>query len=71
MASESLNSREPWGGLVMSSGIGNHFPGVLDPQGPIARAERLILLDSTAIMLAIIIPTILATAALRVVVQGG
>jgi cytochrome o ubiquinol oxidase subunit 2 len=47
----------------MSSGIGNHFPGVLDPQGPIARAERLILLDSTAIMLAIIIPTILATAA--------
>lgn len=35
--------------------------GVLDPKGPIAAAERLILLNSTGIMLAIVIPTILAT----------
>jgi cytochrome o ubiquinol oxidase subunit 2 len=35
--------------------------GVLDPQGPIAFAELQILADSTAIMLAIVVPTILAT----------
>jgi cytochrome o ubiquinol oxidase subunit II len=32
--------------------------GVLDPQGPIGAAERLILFNATAIMLAIIIPVI-------------
>jgi len=32
--------------------------GVLDPQGPIGAAERLILLNATVIMLAIIIPVI-------------
>src|SRR5262249_35483884 len=35
--------------------------GVLDPKGPIASAERLIMFNSTGIMLAIVIPTILAT----------
>ena len=35
--------------------------GVLDPQGPVGTAERLILLNSLGIMLAIVIPTILAT----------
>jgi cytochrome o ubiquinol oxidase subunit 2 len=35
--------------------------GVLDPKGPIAAAERQIMLNSTAIMLAIVIPTMLAT----------
>ena len=35
--------------------------GVLDPKGPIAAAERQILLNSTGIMLAIVIPTMLAT----------
>jgi len=33
---------------------------ILDPQGPIAAAERTILVDSVAIMLAIIVPTIAA-----------
>jgi cytochrome o ubiquinol oxidase subunit 2 len=33
--------------------------GVLDPQGPIGAAQRLILLDATVIMLAIIIPVII------------
>jgi len=35
--------------------------GVLDPQGPVADAERQILFNSLGIMLAIVIPTILAT----------
>jgi cytochrome o ubiquinol oxidase subunit II len=35
--------------------------GVLDPKGPIAVAERQILFDSLGIMLAIVIPVILAT----------
>jgi cytochrome o ubiquinol oxidase subunit II len=37
--------------------------GVLDPQGPIAAAERLLLINSTAIMLVVVIPVILATLA--------
>jgi cytochrome o ubiquinol oxidase subunit 2 len=35
-------------------------PAVLDPQGPIGAADRTLLLDSLAIMLAIVVPTILA-----------
>src|ERR1700752_5385248 len=35
--------------------------GVLDPKGPIASAERQIMFNSLGIMLAIVIPTILAT----------
>ena len=35
--------------------------GVLDPRGPVGTAERLVLLDSLAIMLVIVIPVILAT----------
>lgn len=38
-------------------------PGVLDPAGPVAAGERTILLNSLAIMLAIIVPTIVATLA--------
>ena len=37
--------------------------GVLDPVGPVGRAEKTILINSTAIMLAIIIPTMIATVA--------
>lgn len=37
--------------------------GVLDPQGPIGLAQRTILINSLAIMLAIVIPTIVATIA--------
>jgi len=36
-------------------------PAVLDPQGVIGRAEKMILIDSLAIMLAIVVPTIAAT----------
>ena len=35
--------------------------GVLDPQGPVGAAERLILLNATAIMLAIVVPVIVLT----------
>ena len=35
--------------------------GVLDPHGPIGNSERLILIDSVAIMLVIVIPVIVAT----------
>jgi cytochrome o ubiquinol oxidase subunit 2 len=37
--------------------------GILDPVGPVASAEKQILINSTAIMLAIIIPTMIATLA--------
>jgi len=37
--------------------------GILDPVGPVGRAEKTILINSTAIMLAIIIPTMVATVA--------
>jgi cytochrome o ubiquinol oxidase subunit 2 len=33
---------------------------ILDPQGPIAAADKMILIDSIAIMLAIVVPTIIA-----------
>ena len=41
--------------------LGGCSEGVLDPKGPIAAAERQILFNSLGIMLAIVIPTILAT----------
>src|ERR1700692_1606463 len=47
-------------GAAMVSGCSE---GVLDPKGPIAAAGRLILFNSLGIMLAIVIPTILATLA--------
>ncbi len=37
--------------------------GVLDPRGPVGQAERVILYDATAIMLAVVIPVILLTLA--------
>jgi cytochrome o ubiquinol oxidase subunit 2 len=37
--------------------------GLLDPVGPVASAEKQIMINSTAIMLAIIIPTMIATVA--------
>jgi cytochrome o ubiquinol oxidase subunit 2 len=40
--------------------LGGCAEGVLDPQGPVATAERQILFNSLAIMLAIVVPTIIA-----------
>jgi cytochrome o ubiquinol oxidase subunit 2 len=47
--------------LISATALGGCSEGVLDPKGPIAAAERQIPLNSLGIMLAIVIPTILAT----------
>ncbi len=47
--------------LVGVLALGGCTEGVLDPRGPVASAERQILFNSLGIMLAIVIPTILAT----------
>src|SRR5260370_262257 len=47
--------------LIGAATLGGCNEGVLDPRGPIASAERQILFNSLGIMLAIVIPTILAT----------
>jgi cytochrome o ubiquinol oxidase subunit II len=36
--------------------------GVLDPQGPVGKAERVLLYNATAIMLAVVVPVIILTA---------
>jgi cytochrome o ubiquinol oxidase subunit II len=43
--------------------LGGCNRGILDPVGPVGAAEKQILINSTAIMLAIIIPTMIATVA--------
>src|SRR5258707_4382091 len=47
--------------LLGAVALGGCTEGVLDPKGPIAAAERQILFNALGIMLAIVIPTILAT----------
>ena len=47
--------------LIGAAALGGCGEGVLDPRGPIASAERQILFNSLGIMLAIVIPVILAT----------
>jgi cytochrome o ubiquinol oxidase subunit 2 len=47
--------------LLGAATLGGCTEGVLDPKGPIAAAERQILFNSLGIMLAIVIPTMLAT----------
>jgi cytochrome o ubiquinol oxidase subunit II len=49
--------------LIAAAALGGCSEGVLDPQGPIASAERLLLINSTAIMLVVVIPVIVATLA--------
>jgi cytochrome o ubiquinol oxidase subunit 2 len=45
---------------LISVALGGCSEGILDPKGPIAAAERLILFNALGIMLAIVIPTIVA-----------
>jgi cytochrome o ubiquinol oxidase subunit 2 len=47
--------------LIGAAMLGGCSEGVLDPKGPIAAADRQILLNALGIMLAIVIPVILAT----------
>jgi len=49
--------------LISVAALSGCTEGVLDPKGPIAIAERQILFNALGIMLAIVIPTILATLA--------
>jgi cytochrome o ubiquinol oxidase subunit II len=43
--------------------VGGCSGGVFDPKGPVASAERLLLINSTGIMLVVVVPVILATLA--------
>jgi cytochrome o ubiquinol oxidase subunit II len=49
--------------LVGVVALGGCSEGVFDPQGPIASAERLLLINSTAIMLVVVLPVIVVTLA--------
>jgi cytochrome o ubiquinol oxidase subunit II len=51
------------GALMLLPFLAGCSGGVLEPQGPIASAERLLLINSTAIMLVVVIPVIIATVA--------
>jgi cytochrome o ubiquinol oxidase subunit II len=46
--------------LIAATTLGGCSEGILNPQGPIAAAERQVLFNSLAIMLAIAVPTIIA-----------
>jgi cytochrome o ubiquinol oxidase subunit II len=51
-------------GLVVCPGLllaGCRTEGVLNPQGPIASAQRLLVINATEIMLVVVVPVILAT----------
>jgi cytochrome o ubiquinol oxidase subunit II len=47
--------------VVLAPTLASCQSGVLDPQGPIGAAQRTILINALAIMLAIVVPTIVAT----------
>ena len=47
--------------LIGAATLGGCTEGVLDPKGPTAFAERQIMLNATGIMLAIVIPVVIAT----------
>jgi cytochrome o ubiquinol oxidase subunit II len=50
-----------WPAVCAAVLVASCSQGVLDPQGPIGSAERLLLINTTAIMLVVVIPVILAT----------
>ena len=62
-----LHSTTAWAArcavLMAPIGLTGCQPAVLDPQGPVGLAQKTILIDSLAIMLAIVVPTIAATLA--------
>ena len=49
--------------LFCAPALGGCTEGVLDPKGPIAAAERLLMTNSLAIMLVVVVPVIVATLA--------
>ena len=56
-----MSSKKPSVIALISALALSGCSGVLDPHGPVGYAERLILFDSITIMLAIVVPVILAT----------
>ena len=54
-------SRHAWTCALVCLTLASCSEGPLDPHGPVGKAERLILLDATAIMLAVGVPVILLT----------
>src|SRR3954452_5068831 len=57
----SLKAAKPVTAVAAAMSLSGCDFGILDPQGPIGAAEKMILLDSLVIMLAIIVPPIAAT----------
>src|SRR3954454_19268096 len=57
----SLKAAKPVTAVAAAMSLSGCDFGILDPQGPIGAAEKVILLNSLVIMLAIIVPTIAAT----------
>ena len=49
--------------LVGAATLSGCSEGILDPKGPVASAERLLMINSTGIMLVVVVPVILATLA--------
>ena len=60
--------RRAGGTVALTQLMGCSDLGILNPAGPIAAANREILLNALAIMLVIVVPTIIGTAGLRLVV---
>lgn len=58
---DRLNSLACWLAALPLLLLAGCQSALLDPRGPVGRAEKLILINSMAIMLAIIVPTIVAT----------
>ena len=54
--------------VLASLALAGCQPAVWDPQGPVGAAQQTILIDSLAIMLAIVVPTIVGDPRLRLVV---
>ena len=54
-------SSHAWTCALVCLTLASCSEGPLDPHGPVGKAERLILLDATAIMLAVGVPVILLT----------
>jgi hypothetical protein len=58
----ATTAKQTAAGLLAVCSVGSCLAaGVLDPQGPVGSAERLILLNSTAIMLVVVVPVIVLT----------
>jgi len=70
MDTAATTMRRAWSALGILAGCGTAFlllscrrVGVLDPQGPVSAAEKLILLNATGIMLVVVVPVIVLTLA--------